>query len=60
MTHVKYGIFIETGGRNCSANVPDLPGCIANGATVETTRKRVKLNRGSRRSPREAVAPHFI
>jgi predicted RNase H-like HicB family nuclease len=28
--------------RNCSAYVPDLPGCIATGTTVEETKKRIR------------------
>lgn len=42
MNSVKYGIVIEKGERNCSAYVPDLPGCIATGATVEETKTRIK------------------
>jgi predicted RNase H-like HicB family nuclease len=33
----KYAIVIEKGPSNYSAYVPDLPGCIAAGATVEET-----------------------
>ncbi len=32
---MRYAIVIETAGANFSAYVPDLPGCIATGATVE-------------------------
>jgi predicted RNase H-like HicB family nuclease len=32
---VRYAIFIENAGSTYSAYVPDLPGCIATGATVE-------------------------
>jgi len=42
MKFVKYGIVIEQGDRNCSAYVSDLPGCIATGATVEETKKRIR------------------
>ena len=31
----KYAIVIERGGNNLSAYVPDLPGCITTGKTVE-------------------------
>ena len=41
MKSVKYGIVIEKGERNCSAYVPDLPGCIATGATEEETKERI-------------------
>jgi len=46
---VRYGIVIEKGDRNCSAYVPDLPGCIATGAPVEENRERMK----------EAIALHL-
>ena len=42
MKPVKYGIVIEKGDRNCSAYVPDLPGCIATGVTVEETKERIR------------------
>jgi len=42
MNPMKYGIVIETGERNCSAYVPDLPGCVATGKTVEETKNRIK------------------
>jgi predicted RNase H-like HicB family nuclease len=38
MRSVRYGIVIEKGDRNFSAYVPDLPGCIATGATLEDTK----------------------
>jgi predicted RNase H-like HicB family nuclease len=42
MNCMKFGIVIETGDRNYSAYVPDLPGCVATGPTVEETRTRIK------------------
>jgi predicted RNase H-like HicB family nuclease len=33
----KYAIVIEKGQSNYSAYVPDLPGCVATGASVEET-----------------------
>ncbi len=42
MNPMKYGIVIETGQNNCSAYVPDLPGCIATGATVEEAKERIR------------------
>jgi predicted RNase H-like HicB family nuclease len=33
----QYAIVIEKGTSNYSAYVPDLPGCVATGATVEET-----------------------
>ena len=41
MDSVKYGIVIEKGEHNCSAYVPDLPGCIATGASLEETKARI-------------------
>ena len=49
MKSVRYGIVIEKGEQNCSAYVPDLPGCIATGATVEETKERL----------REAIQTHL-
>ena len=42
MKAVKYGIVIEQGERNYSAYVPDLPGCIATGITVEEVKERIR------------------
>ena len=42
MKSVKYGIVIEKGEHNCSASVPDLPGCVATGTTVEKTKERIR------------------
>lgn len=42
MSIVRYGIVIETGLANCSAYVPDLPGCIATGSTVAEVKKRMR------------------
>ena len=42
MSCMKYGIVIETGSRDCSAYVPDLPGCVATGASVEETREHIR------------------
>jgi predicted RNase H-like HicB family nuclease len=38
---MRYAIIIEKGERNCSAYVPDLPGCVAAGATIEETRQLI-------------------
>jgi len=34
---MRYAIVIERAGNNFSGYVPDLPGCVATGATVEET-----------------------
>jgi predicted RNase H-like HicB family nuclease len=44
-----YLVVIERGDRNFSAYVPDIPGCIATGATREQTVERM----------REAIALHI-
>ncbi|MFN0132929.1 MAG: type II toxin-antitoxin system HicB family antitoxin [Phycisphaerales bacterium] len=46
---MKYLIVIERAGRNFSAYVPDLPGCIATGTTRAATRKSLQ----------EAIAFHL-
>lgn len=38
----KYTIVIEKANGNYSAYCPDLPGCIATGATVEETTERMR------------------
>ena len=39
---MRYAIVIENAGSNYSAYVPDLPGCIATGATVEETERCIR------------------
>jgi len=39
---MKYAIVIEDAGANYSAYVPDLPGCIATGPTVEGTESAIR------------------
>jgi predicted RNase H-like HicB family nuclease len=39
---MKYAIVIEQAGGNFSAYVPDLPGCVATGATIEETEVAVR------------------
>lgn len=46
---MRYAIVIEDAGRNYSAYVPDLPGCVATGATVPDTEQAI----------REAVEMHL-
>lgn len=46
---MKYAIVIEHAGANYSVYVPDLPGCVATGSTVEEARERIA----------EAVALHL-
>ncbi len=35
--HLTYAIVIESGDENYSAYVPDVPGCVATGVTVDET-----------------------
>ena len=39
---MRYAIVIEKAGSNYSAYVPDLPGCIATGLTVEETEAEIR------------------
>ena len=39
---MRYAIVIENAGANYSAYVPDLPGCIATGATVEEVETSIR------------------
>jgi predicted RNase H-like HicB family nuclease len=39
---MKYAIVIESAGSNFSAYVPDLPGCIATGRTVEEIENEIR------------------
>jgi predicted RNase H-like HicB family nuclease len=39
---MRYAIVIEKAGNNYSAYVPDLPGCIATGGTVEETEAQIR------------------
>ena len=46
---MKYAIVIEKAENNYSAYVPDLPGCIATGGTIEEVEREI----------REAIEFHF-
>ncbi len=39
---MRYGVVIEKAGRNYSAYVPDLAGCVATGATRAEVERRIK------------------
>ncbi|UZR27142.1 type II toxin-antitoxin system HicB family antitoxin [Methylococcus mesophilus] len=39
---MRYAIVIEPAGGNFSAYVPDLPGCIATGATLQETEVNIR------------------
>jgi len=39
---MRYAIVIEKANGNYSAYVPDLPGCVATGATVEEAEKEIR------------------
>jgi predicted RNase H-like HicB family nuclease len=38
---MRYAMIIERGERNFSAYLPDLPGCIATGKTIDEVRKNM-------------------
>lgn len=46
---MRYAIVIEKATNNYSAYVPDLPGCVATGLTIEETSEQIK----------EAIAFHL-
>ena len=39
---MRYGVVIEKAGINYSAYVPDLPGCVATGESVEQTGRELR------------------
>lgn len=39
---MRYAVVIEKASRNYSAYVPDLPGCIATGPTVEAVEQEIR------------------
>ncbi len=39
---MRYAMIIEKGERNYSAYLPDMPGCIATGKTVEEVKRRMR------------------
>jgi len=39
---MRYAIVIEMAGSNFSAYVPDLPGCVATGATLEEAETQIR------------------
>jgi predicted RNase H-like HicB family nuclease len=39
---MRYAIVIENAGPNFSAYVPDLPGCVATGASVEEVEREIR------------------
>lgn len=42
MRPLRYAIVIERAGSNCSALVPDLPCCVATGATVKEIERNLR------------------
>ena len=59
VTAVRYAIVIEQAAENYSAYVPDLPGCVATGATVEEVerliREAIEFHIGGTREDGEAI-----
>jgi predicted RNase H-like HicB family nuclease len=39
---MQYAMIIEKGERNCSAYLPDLPGCIVTGETLDEVKQRMR------------------
>ena len=42
MTLMRYAIVIEKADGNYSAYVPDLPGCISTGATIDAVKENIR------------------
>jgi predicted RNase H-like HicB family nuclease len=40
--HMRYAIVIEKATSNYSAYVPDLPGCVATGRTIQETEQQIR------------------
>jgi predicted RNase H-like HicB family nuclease len=40
--NMRYAVVIEKAAKNYSAYVPDLPGCVATGATLEQVEREIK------------------
>ncbi|MDZ4202954.1 MAG: type II toxin-antitoxin system HicB family antitoxin [Gallionella sp.] len=40
---MRYAIVVEKAANNYSAYVPDLPGCVATGLTVEETEREIRV-----------------
>ena len=62
MTVMKYAVVIEKGENNCSAYVPDLPGCVAAadtpGETEQLIREAIEIHiRGMREDGLEVPEP---
>jgi predicted RNase H-like HicB family nuclease len=58
---MRYAIIIESADSNYSGYVPDLPGCVATGATVEDTaqllREAIKLHLAGLRQDGAEIPP---
>ena len=58
---MRYAIVIETAAGNFSAYVPDLPGCVATGATLKETersiREAIKFHLDGLREDGEPIPP---
>lgn len=58
---MRYAIVIEDAGANYSAYVPDLPGCIATGATVQEVeqniREAIEMHLAGMREDGEPIPP---
>jgi predicted RNase H-like HicB family nuclease len=39
---VRYAVVIEKGEENYAAYVPDLPGCVATGTTIQETEREIR------------------
>jgi predicted RNase H-like HicB family nuclease len=42
LDRMRYAVVIEKAARNYGAYVPDLPGCVATGATIQETEREIQ------------------
>jgi predicted RNase H-like HicB family nuclease len=41
---MEYAVIVERSGKNWFAHVPDLPGCLATGATVDEVKENIRTS----------------
>jgi predicted RNase H-like HicB family nuclease len=58
---MRYAVVIEDAGANYSAYVPDLPGCVATGATIEEVedgiRGAIEMHQAGMREDGDPIPP---
>jgi len=58
---MRYAVVIETAGENYSAYVPDIPGCVTTGSTLQETevliREAIELHLDGLRADKQPIPP---